>query len=139
MKKPPLVTEDEFKKLECNRCGECCQRFVMGGVTPDDLAKEIAAGSYRDPDPDVIDANEWLAALVATQDPDGVWVYACPFYSVDAGDGLPGCTIYERRPTGCRDLPYGRPMPDWSSCVWNVRIRKATRVSKRREPDTLGA
>lgn len=117
-KRRQRVTADEFAALACNRCGACCERFWLGGLSP----LELAPGGYYD-GPDNISYDVWLGNLVPTLDDDGRWSYACPFMRRDS-DGLATCTIYDRRPTTCRDFPYGRPQRQYRRCAWNVILRE---------------
>lgn len=31
MTEPPLVSIEEFERIECNRCGQCCEGFAYVG------------------------------------------------------------------------------------------------------------
>lgn len=119
-KRPPLVTEEEFRRIKCNQCGECCAHFCMGGLSP----SELRAVTHKELDPDVISTDEWFAALIPTMDSDYTWWYRCSFLEPASKGRLARCTIYERRPTACREFPYGRPQLHYPSCTWNVRIAK---------------
>lgn len=113
-----MVTREEFKRIKCNRCGECCQRFSLGGLSPLELAGEW----YRDP-PGSIDVSIWFGNLVPTQHSDGVWTYACSFFRPAEGRRKAACIIHSRRPSVCRDFPYGEPAVHYPHCAWNVRLR----------------
>ena len=135
----PVVTREEFNRIECNRCGVCCERIHQ--PSPLVLAQEI--GRYA------IEKAQWpqqtieaLGLEEAMLDRERLvawwsefipverleepgkplqYVYRCSrFYRGLEGEGA--CTAYDERPSTCRAFPNGRPMNAIPECSWNVRI-----------------
>jgi Fe-S-cluster containining protein len=135
----PLVTREEFNRIECNRCGVCCERIHM--PSPLVLAQEIgryaleralwspeavAAMGLEDAMLDRERLVAWWSQFtpVARHEAPGQplqYEYTCARF-VRLPDGAGACTAYEDRPSTCRSFPNGRPMNDIPQCSWNVRI-----------------
>jgi len=138
----PVIDQVAFDKLECTRCGQCCEGFPIGrsGIPEYDeetgytgwwrhagplgfielwaywMAKEGAYSNFG-PNSDI-----WYGQLTPRWDEaSGQWLYACGHFARDA-DGLGACTIYEQRPKMCADFPYGRPQEFYTDCVWAVDL-----------------
>jgi Fe-S-cluster containining protein len=135
----PVVTREEFNRIECNRCGVCCERIRQ--PSPLVLAQEIgcyALDRARWPQ-EAIEAMgledamldrerliDWWSEFipVARVEEEGKllqYEYRCARF-VRLPDGRGFCTAYEERPSTCRMFPNGRPMNDIPECSWNVRI-----------------
>jgi Fe-S-cluster containining protein len=135
----PLVTREEFNRIECNRCGVCCERIHMPG--PLVLAQEI--GRYAIDraawSPEALEALgledamldrerliDWWSQFtpVARVEEEGKplqYQYRCARFYRDL-EGAGCCTAYDDRPSTCRAFPNGRPMNAIPECSWNVRI-----------------
>ena len=126
----PLVTIEEFERIECNRCGECCERFTY--LAPIEVA--LVTGWYARFDPAEYDMREhelWLAWTSHIAPVEGAEIgtnargervtqYACDRFARDAA-GLGLCTAYNERPEACRSFPNNRPS-NFEGCSWNVDI-----------------
>lgn len=143
----PVVDQPQFDAIECNRCGECCEKFVLRG------GNEGFWWNYRGPlgwlelwcyrevrgermefegtgsDADNFAAMLFWGQLTPTwheggKDEDseweGWWSYSCGHFSRDA-DGLGRCGIYEQRPAMCANFPDG-PVTTWDECSWRVEL-----------------
>lgn len=139
----PLVTREEFDRIECNNCGVCCERIHQ--PSPLVLAQEI--GQYAlDRDtwpPELIEALDLADAMLdrerlidwwsqfepvgIIEQPSGlpVYQYRCARF-VRLPDGSGTCSDYEARPSTCRAFPNGKPMNAIPECSWNVRIIQGT-------------
>jgi Fe-S-cluster containining protein len=111
------VNRQEFEAIQCNRCGECCERFHLPGTKEQMLAwlDKDWAGPER----------WWVAELVELGpygEPDEVGrqpsLFACPWLSREPGQPAT-CTIYSKRPATCRNFPYGGPVHGFPNCVWS--------------------
>lgn len=116
----PAVTREEFEKITCNRCGDCCERFYLR----DDCFDE--GRTWIDGDK----TAQWLKEVIPIGPPieyeDG-WkgrAYRCPRFIRDGETGEGICTDYANRPHICANFPYGRPQDaNWiPRCSWAVRI-----------------
>jgi Fe-S-cluster containining protein len=133
----PVVDQQAFDSIECNRCGECCEGFFLELSTGNSLKNmggPIGMIEYREYwrahgmpafemtyDTDLTKSMFWFGSLEPWQDDEGRWRYRCPHFSRD-NDGLGVCGIYEDRPRVCSDFPYGKPQTFWDKCSWNVEI-----------------
>lgn len=134
-----VVTREEFNRIECNRCGVCCERIHM--PSPLVLAQEIgryALDRARWPR-EAIDAMgledamldrerliDWWSQFipVARVEEPGKplqYQYRCSRFYRDF-EGAGSCTAYDDRPSTCRNFPNGRPMTAIAECSWNVQI-----------------
>lgn len=134
----PIVDQQAFDKIECNRCGKCCEGFFLNSADGHNwnLGGPLGMIEYREYwrshgepdydsatgyDADPIKSMLWVGSLEPWQDDEGNWRYSCPHFSRD-GDGLGVCGIYEDRPRVCLEFPYGKPQTFWDECSWNVEI-----------------
>lgn len=131
----PVVDRQAFDRIECNRCGHCCEKFFLSSPGEGNLY-----WNYEGP----LGFLEWWAYWEATdtpveyyapQDPmmfmgqlepmwDGRWFYRCGHFTKDE-QGLGVCTIHPQRPqTLCAEFPNGKPVPgDWPwDCAWKVNL-----------------
>ncbi len=118
------VTQEEFDKIECNRCGQCCEGFWLSSP----LALATHLESITDPkywdwlnhiEPtgkvsDDFSANTLFDGLHRTQ-------YRCTYFKRDT-NGLGMCTNYKNRPDVCKEFPYGKPTTGFVGCSWDVEI-----------------
>lgn len=116
----PVVTQAEFDKIECNRCGACCEALWL------DINAVEHPEQHRWADQEKME--RWLKALVPTGKPDlnGQRQFSCSLFARDS-EGLGVCTIYEDRPHPCSMFPYGRPVDHANfslspTCSWAVQI-----------------
>lgn len=135
----PVVTQEEFNQIECNRCGECCEGlhfqsplrniFIYGGEQSY-IVRFLRERNKGFNDYDLVEAGwkpdevkrcianlDWFEHLEAmgpnieTDDPTGNnQRYRCTYFKRQESDGLGFCTIHERRPNICRNYPYGNPV-----------------------------
>lgn len=132
----PLVTEEEFAALECNRCGECCEGFFF--QTPIGLADLIGRHAiwekYRKAGGEYLGFEtmeqeiRWYShfeplegQLAPRRSAENTFRYRCDRFARDA-DGVGICTAYADRPRTCIDFPYGKPIHGFDNCVWAVDI-----------------
>lgn len=121
-----VVDQPTFDKIECNRCGHCCERFyISGGKGPLELLTDLLTrvveekGTYG-PQDGVL----WLGQLTPTWDDEKqMFSYSCGYFTRDEG-GQGVCTIHDTRPEMCRNFPYGRPVvaDEWPDCSWRVEL-----------------
>ena len=133
-----LVEQAEFDLIECNRCGDCCERFHVpnGGDWrepphswwnhdgPLGFLEEWAynkAKGWEEPYFHPIDSMMFFGELVATQDEEGWWWYSCSRFRRDGLD-CGTCTRHDTRPNMCREFPYGKPITAYDRCAWNVTL-----------------
>ena len=112
---PPIVSVEEYRAIQCNRCGVCCED-IRAMSSPQQLQAE-AIDPATDPE-----RRRFLSGLDAVGPVDGAWRYRCRHFTRDA-DGLGLCTIHETRPSICRGFPYGHIVRSWPQCAWNVEVR----------------
>ena len=117
----PAVTTEQFRAITCNQCGMCCEEI------PAPQPPEVIAAGMNAPSASA-DERAFLAGLEPVARTATGWMYRCRHFSRDE-HGLGRCAIYERRPSICRDFPYGWPVTRWSSCSWYVRIVDGGRTS----------
>ena len=123
----PLVTREEFCKIACNRCGDCCESLYLRVKDFEVLYK-----APRQEDPEDSSYRSWLQDLIpitsVTEIKGELYRrYKCLRFAREADTGLGICTRYEERPWTCSAFPYGRPVVDVSAgglprCSWAVRI-----------------
>ena len=135
----PLVTREEFNKIECNNCGTCCERIHMpsplvlaqeiGRYTAEKArwpAEAIAALGLEDDMADRERLIDWWSCFEPVNRVEEAgkplqYQYRCARFARLA-DGTGMCTDYDARPSTCRSFPNGRPMNAIRECSWNVRI-----------------
>jgi len=113
----PSVTVDEYRAIECNRCGVCCED-IPAPFSPDELAALLAGGTLE------ADRQRFYSGLEPVETLVKGWRYRCVHFARDP-DGHGCCTIHEQRPQVCRGYPYGGVVRRWSQCAWYVQIRDA--------------
>lgn len=120
-----VVDRDEFNRITCTRCGDCCKSMYVDR----DIHTQAAAihagtgtlsGATREETLAELDTLEDMLVQIGSF-PDGSPRYRCRHFRRDA-DGLGVCGIYAERPRMCRDFPYGRPVLDWPRCARHVRL-----------------
>jgi len=119
----PAVTRAEFDRIECNRCGACCEVVWQ----PSPLSMAILLGRNVVPG----EILSWWSDLEPIEtsrntgdDRSGrLQKYRCLRFSRE-GDGTGFCTQYESRPVPCRMFPDGHPVhaAGFEACSWNVTI-----------------
>lgn len=135
---PRQVTYEEFRKLECNQCGECCEDFTLpwpleivtrlGGLSPN--AMEDSSEQWQI---EYERRYRWLWDVEPIADAsvgkNRSLRYRC-HRLVRLDDGKARCSAYEDRPQACEWFPRhpGRPsnpppvVVGYKSCSWNVEI-----------------
>lgn len=115
-----VVDQATFDKIECNRCGSCCERFFLpplatitdrlkyAGIQYAEATDEETVGDRR--------LAQWLLAIEPNEE-DAKDTYRCPFVRF-APDGVATCTNYDERPWACHAFPYGAPVSGFPSCPW---------------------
>lgn len=132
----PVVDQEAFDKIECNRCGQCCEGFTLSAADGRhwNLGGPLGMIEYREYwqargetydsatayDPDPVKSMLWVGSLEPWKDDEGRWRYRCPHFYRDEGLGV--CGIYEDRPRVCSAFPYSKPVTSWDECSWNVEI-----------------
>lgn len=142
----PIVTREEFDKIECNRCGACCEAFWQPG--PLEMAMMIGKlqidkrifDYYSDEDlmmmagwsfdqyfNDLAHIKWWsdIEPVDGVYNEYGTLKYRCHRFQ-RLPDGLGFCTQHETRPNVCRNFPYGKTVHDYKDCSWNVIIEDET-------------
>lgn len=112
-------TPAEFASLECNRCGDCCEDFSLGGKGPIELLR-FNVVDYPVSSRPAMDFQIWLGGLTPTQRDSG-WFYSCSRFERDAS-GLGSCTAHATRPGICSEFPYGRQITTYPNCSFNVPV-----------------
>lgn len=120
----PVVTQEEFDAITCNRCGDCCESLWFDAVAYIDAVHDVDRDHHY-PDPEKM--SSWLKQLRRIDLEEnyfGQWHFSCPRFTRDV-DGLGVCTTYEERPHPCSMFPYGRPQvaDEIPNCSWRVQIR----------------
>ena len=117
-----LVTQLEFEKIECNRCGVCCEDMILD-FDPwkryDDALTRMTRyydATHEETVADLAFIKDMLIPLGKENN------YACRHFKRDE-EGLGVCTAYEKRPFMCSKFPYHQPS-SFPGCSWNVRIVK---------------
>jgi Fe-S-cluster containining protein len=113
----PVITPEQYRTIECNRCGLCCED-IRSASSPTEMAAQIA-----DPATEA-DRRRFLSGLVPASQVGTGWRYRCTHFGRDA-DGLGRCGIHQTRPDVCRGFPYGRVVRSWRECSWFVEVRDA--------------
>lgn len=129
-----VIDQEGFDAIECNRCGACCEAFLMGTDIgergfwqhsgPLGWLELYAYWSAQDRPSDhfaPMDAMLFYGQLEPTLGADGVYRYKCGHFERDA-EGLGNCTVYDQRPTMCSKYPYGEPVHEFADCSWNVEL-----------------
>jgi len=94
----------------------------MAQQGPLDLAALIGQTPYNlYGEPEFAKWNIFIGALIPTLCDDGIWRYSCPNFGRD-DNGLGICAIYDNRPSMCEGFPYGKTIPEFERCAWNVEI-----------------
>ena len=94
------TAEKVWEEMDCTACANCC-RVVVPTFCQDDIDR--LAGRLG------ISSSEFVSKyLKSAESPeDGPWIIRerpCPFLKENR------CSVYEHRPTNCRDYPYlGKP------------------------------
>jgi len=114
LKPAPSVTVDEYRAIECNRCGACCEDLTVLH-SPDELSALMAGGTLD------ADRQAFYSGLVPVEPLVKGWRYRCRHFTRET-DGLGTCTIRDHRPQICRDYPDGVVVRRWSQCAWYVQI-----------------
>lgn len=126
----PIVDAAGFAKIECNRCGNCCESMVLD-FDPADRLNWLKADPDRcigDPhdhlthEESVAQGEMILEMLESTGEVNdrGEKKYKCLNFSRDVeGKGL--CGVYASRPGLCSRFPYGAPS-SFPGCSWDVRV-----------------
>lgn len=148
----PVVTQEEFNAITCNRCGDCCEAFYQ--PSPLDIAIDLGKfakrkqsvdyygfdalilvyGWSQDDIDDYIDyekRSRWYSDLEPNDTPSYVYhneyrqQYKCHrFKRINIDEGL--CTAHEDRPNVCRNFPYGKPAgKEFPRCSWRFESDKA--------------
>ncbi len=142
----PMLDQEAFSKIDCNRCGACCETFrpnnhwnsahdgplgvleaygwyetygqSMGMISDDNFETMVFFGQ--------LEVVEWEGQQQIH--------YRCGFFERDIeGNGV--CTNYENRPPMCSNFPYGPETWNeerkhgeesvvgdmFGKCSWNVR------------------
>lgn len=97
MKKDEIL-DQIASAFECQRCGNCCTKTKHIKLTQRDIARMIAGyGLHRDSfvTHNTPHGNKFLAGDFIKHD------HPCQFYDAS----IPGCKIYDARPTVCRKFP----------------------------------
>lgn len=115
---PRVISPDEYRAIECNRCGDCCEdiRAIDGPETIDAMADDPANDADR---------RRFLAGLLPVGKALVGWRYRCRHFSRD-GTGLGVCGVYGDRPAVCRWFPGGHTVRVWPKCAWYVEVRDET-------------
>lgn len=148
----PKVTQEEFNKITCNQCGDCCEAYYFD--SDEFIQNEIEAiesvfawdsyGRNRDREwegdalvdewgfsnDDLIEWSrrlDWYKARIPLNEvftnSDGNKRYK---YSCSYFKRLTPdfgiCTIWNHRPLVCKYFPYGTPKPEFARCSWAVEI-----------------
>lgn len=145
----PVVTQEEFDKIVCNKCGDCCEQFYL--VNPAEIYKEIEkieveifniyyygyevlAWTQEDVKKHKENLKRWtwykdiratgMVDISQQQIDEGYQyhTYRCTrFQRLSVDEGI--CTDWENRPDICSDFPYGHPMTiGFPRCSWRVKI-----------------
>ncbi len=129
-----VVDQPTFDAIECNRCGVCCEGFPLDADSDEHgfwnyhgplgwlelyayYARDGGEVDHFAP----MDPMLFFGQLIPSLGGDGVYRYKCGYFERD-GDGLGVCTAYNGRPAMCSEFPYGRPMPAFVECAWNVEL-----------------
>ena len=118
-----IVSRAEFERIECNRCGACCE--VVWQPSPLSMAILIARNVVPG------DILSWWSDLqpVEAVGPNAenrsgrLQKYRCLRFDRDSeGNGF--CSQYSARPVPCRTFPNGAPVHavGFEACSWNVSI-----------------
>ena len=113
----PVVTPEQYRAIECNRCGVCCED-IRSASSPAEMAVQIA-----DPATEA-DRRRFLSGLIPVSQVEAGWRYRCTHFGRDV-NGLGTCGIHQTRPDVCRGFPYGRVVRSWRECSWFVEVRDA--------------
>jgi Fe-S-cluster containining protein len=111
----PVVTPEEYRQIECNRCGVCCEDIVASE------APEVVAARSLNPLVHA-DTRRFLSGLQVVGQVGADWRYRCIHFSRDEA-GLGACGIHATRPDICRRFPYGKVVRSWRECAWFVEVR----------------
>ena len=114
LKPAPRVTAEEYRVIQCNRCGGCCED-IRSSHGPDELATLLAGGAFD------ADRQSFSEGLVPIEPLVDGWRYRCKHFKRDT-EGLGVCAIYDRRPQVCRSYPNGGSVRRWSQCAFYVQI-----------------
>lgn len=150
----PEIFPEQFARIECNRCGNCCEQFSLpfsplefitsGGLNSWTKNAELRRAQKEDSGrrDHETSALSWLAELEPLPDElqrfeaQGHTLYSCPRFARDA-DGRGVCTIHARRPQVCVGFPNGEgyrastlrefpvsPENHFHQCSFNVRFAR---------------
>ena len=111
---PPLVSPEQYRALECNRCGLCCEDIPVP-LPPPDVAV-LAEHEATNPD-----WRTFLSGLEPVEQVTDGWRYRCRHFTRDAS-GLGLCAIHATRPDVCRGFPYSQVVRRWRECAWYVQV-----------------
>lgn len=124
--KKPVVDQEAYDALSCNRCGDCCELFYphLSGE-PLDLLIDWGRAERFDwphmpghPEWDRFRTMMWYGEHQPIRKDFG-WAYQCgKFQRDEEGQGV--CLIQDDKPGMCSRFPYGRPVlgEQYSRCTW---------------------
>ena len=129
---PRKVTFEEFRKLECNQCGERCEDFTLpwplelvtrlGVLYPNGRKGDSAFWhtEYRR-------RQRWIWDVEPIAEMGTALRYRCNRL-VRHDDGTASCSAYEGRPMACEQFPFWPDKPiapvvlSYTSCSWHVEV-----------------
>ena len=130
-----VVDQPAFDRIECNRCGDCCEDLFLNSDKSDEWGFWRHHGPlgwlelyayFEGREKDLVnhfspmDSMLFFGQLIPTLTETGSYSYACGYFERDA-DGLGICTIHDTRPSMCSEFPYGEPTR-YDRCTWNVEL-----------------
>jgi Fe-S-cluster containining protein len=118
--RPLIVDQQAFDRLECNRCGECCQRIGLRSKDSSWKSPLEVVDYFDEPEEDHMEFSVWVGNLLPYKNKDDDWRYRCSFLGWDNAKAV--CTVQDSKPRICAEFPYGRPNHNYERCVWNVVV-----------------
>ncbi len=130
-----VVDQPTFDKIECNRCGECCESISLNNDRDDEggfwrhhgpLGWLELYAYYEGVEQDVVDhfapmdSMLFFGQLIPTLTETGTYQYECGYFERDS-EVFGVCTIHAMRPSMCSEFPYGKPTM-YARCSWNVEL-----------------
>lgn len=124
------MTQEEFDKLKCNRCGDCCELFTL--PTPIEMADVMNWLNIKfinSTEPAAVNGRLtalWLSDIEPLDEDfspvkgNRMKARCLRFVRIDENTGA--CSRYEERPSACSDFPYRVPQKDWKRCSFNVEV-----------------
>jgi Fe-S-cluster containining protein len=104
-----------FEKVDCTRCANCCKTLVIQFNRED--VERISAHFNLSPDEFIA---RYLEPVQYEKDCYGTKQPPCPFLGPDDR-----CTIYEIRPSDCRDYPF-TDKPEFTSRTMGIAENTVT-------------